>query len=292
MRRGVWIGIGAWVSIVGLALAGPAFAEVHPVEVVGAYRIPEAMRGKVKPRDEAIRQALWEGVSQVALDLIGEEGEGDADAASATAGPGAAGNADSGTTPNAAPVTDATTRFRKIFGREILPYTQSFRILEDRGERPVLFADEPGVRSEYLVVVEVIVDVDRVTAELARAGLIARPTSVAASQAVTVELLGIDRYAGLARIVEALGKQPGVTRVETLEFAPARQVLRVSGSFGPEELSARLRRLESAELLLDPVEVDREGRRLRVRAQWIAAAPTLEKTPVSGNPGAPAAIRR
>ncbi len=266
-----------------------ARAEPQRVEVVGAYPIRESMRSKVNPRDEAIQKALWEGVSRVALELIGEEGgEEEAEATDATGAVPAAGAAE----------PDATARFRKVFGRQILPYTRSFRIVEDRGERPVLFADEPGVRSEYLVVVEVLVDVDRVTSELARAGLVARPSGPAVTQSVTLELVGLDRYAGLVRVLETLRRELGVTRVETLEFAPDRQLLRIDGPYGPDEIAARLGRLESAELILEAVEVDREGRHLRVLAQWLPPAPieppdpTDPSDPTEVDPRAPASIRR
>lgn len=265
-----------------LALVIPhaaAWAEPQRVEVVGAYPIREAMRSKVNPRDEAIQKALWEGVSRVALELIGEEGEAeDAEVSGATGA--------STETP------DATSRFRKIFGPKILPYTRSFRIVEDRGERPVLFADEPGVRSEYLVVVEVLVDVDRVTTELARAGLVARPGGSATSRSVTLELVGLDRYAGLQAVLETLRRDLGATRVETLEFAPTRQLLRIDGPFGADEIAARLGRLESAALILEPVEVDREAGHLRVLAQWFPPVPVEEADPAVADPRAPASIPR
>jgi len=291
----------------GFAFAGamPASGEAHRVEVVGTYPIRESMRAKVNPRDEAIQKALWEGVSRVALELIGEEGgvdgEGDAGEDELEAGiepplesraPGGSA-ARGGTEEAGAEAPDATARFRKIFGRQILPYTRSFRIVEDRGERPVLFADEPGVRSEYLVVVEVIVDVDRVTAELARAGLIETSgVGATANQSITLELIGLERYAGLARVLDALRREAGVVRVETLEFAPSRQLVRVEGPLGPEALAARLRRVESAELVLEPVVVDREGRRLRVMAQWFPPIPVDEADPGVPAPAASAPIPR
>lgn len=276
------------VAALGLAPTAWAAAEPHRVEVVGAYPIREALRGKLNPREEAIQKALWEGVSRVALELLGEEVDPEESEASPATAPDerAGGNGTAGVSP-----ADSTDRFRKIFGKEILPYTRSFRIIEDRGERPVLFADEPGVRSEYLVVVEVLVDVERVTAELARAGLVEGQGATVTSQAVTLELIGLESHAGLRRVIEAL-RQLAVTRIETLEFSPARQLLRVEAPFGAEELGARLDRLESSELILDPVEIDREGRRLRVLAQWFPPAPLDEEVPAATGVVPPAALRR
>ena len=282
-------------GFVGLLLVvahSVARAEPQRVEVVGAYPIREALRSKVNPRDEAIQKALWEGVSRVALELIGEEGEAEEAEVSKPAGTVRAAGPPIQETKLAQEPPDATARFRKIFGPKILPYTRSFRIVEDRGERPVLFADEPGVRSEYLVVVEVLVDVDRVTSELARAGLVGRPGGTAASHSVTLELVGLERYAGLRVVLETLRRELAATRIETLEFAPARQLLRIDGPFGPDEIAARIGRLESAELILDAVEVDREAGHLRVMAQWFPPAPVEPADPTSADPGAPASIPR
>jgi hypothetical protein len=251
-----------------LWLAPHASAEPQRVEVVGTYPIREGTRSKVKPRDEAIQKALWEGVTRVALEMIGEEGPADELDPSAIGATAATGS------DRAQP--DPTDRFRKIFGGQILPYTRSFRIVEDRGERPVLFADEPGVRSEYLVVVEVIVDADRVRGELARSGLVAAAPGAGTRQTVILELVGLDRYAGFRLALDTLRRQLSAARIDTLEYSPTRQLLQLEVPYGPEEVAARLERLDSAELILEPVEIDREGRRMRVLSQWLAPAPADE----------------
>ncbi len=283
-----WLG-GLLIALLGaLVLLAPAGRAGEPqrVEVVGVHPIRDGERGRGNPRDEAIQRALWEGVSQVALELIGEAPEAASDAGEAAALPGAA-------PAKTEKAPDPTARFRKILGRQVLPYTRSFRIVEDRGERPVLFADEPGVRSEYLVVVEVLVDVDRLEAELARAGLVEQPVLPGGTgESVTIELVGLEQYAGLRRVIETLRRELGATRIETLEFSPARQLLRVESRFGPDEVAARLGRADAADLILDPVEVDREGRRLRVLTQWFPPAPPDESTPeATGLPTPPAARR-
>ncbi|MBY0401850.1 hypothetical protein K2X89_16275 [Myxococcota bacterium] len=302
-------------SVLAASLLAPALrAEPHRVEVVGTYPIREALRGKVNPRDEAIQKALWEGVSRVALELIGEEGTPVEDeSADATPMGGRAGAAAERTGQTGAgkgvvdPASDPgvvkpdpSERFRKVFGRQILPYTRSFRIVEDRGERPVLFAEEPGVRSEYLVVVEVIVDVDRVRGELARAGLIEVSPVPRVRQTVLIELVGLERYAGLRLALDTLRRALSASRIETLEFAPRRQLLELEGPFGPDEIAARLGRLDSAELILDPVEVDPAGHRLRVLAQYFEPVtdPAPEglpsnagRSPVTASPDAAQPIR-
>jgi len=276
-KRTTW----AWIGRVSIALAlgcllgtDAVAGEPHRVEVVGIYPIRDAQRGQLNPRDEAIQQALWEGVSRVALELIGDgpgksrsEIDGDEvkrSGAATTSGP---------TSAPDAPV-DASKRFRGVLGREILPYTRSFRILEDRGERPVVFADAPGVRSEYLVVVEVLVDVARLKSELSRAGLLAPSGTNPSRQRITIELIGLERHAGLRRALETLRTEIGATRIETLEFSRARQLLSVETAIGPDEIAARLGALEGPDLILDPIEVDGDARRVRVLAQWFAPLPS------------------
>lgn len=273
--------VGLWLAVVvGMLLAaGAAAAEPHRIEVVGIYRIRDAVRGKLNPRDEAIQQALWEGVSRVALELIGDE-DASAGAFEEEQGPGAGANAaDEG--GSGAPEGDASARFREVLGREILPYTRSFRILEDRGERPVLFADEPGVRSEYLVVVEVLVDVARLRAELSRAGMLEPSGAELARQRITIELIGLEQHAGLRRVLETLRSEIGASRIETLEFSPARQLLSVETPLGPQEVVSRLAAVDAPDLILDPAPVEMGERRLRILAQWIPSLPA--EAPVAPN---------
>ncbi|MFO0687419.1 MAG: hypothetical protein U0900_01790 [Myxococcota bacterium] len=294
----------ALVALAGLLFAPALGAEPHRVEVVGTYPIREALRGKVNPRDEAIQKALWEAVSRVSLELMGEEGgapdeldptaagaptTGPAPDPAARAGAGAAGRP---ATAGGAVQPDPTERFRKIFGRDVLPYTRSFRIVEDRGERPVLFAEDPGVRREYLVVVEVLVDLDRVKGELARAGLLEPEPGPGVGRTVTLELLGLDRYAALQRLLETLRRSLSARRIETLEFGPGRQLVRIESPFGPEEMASRLGQLDTAELILDPVEVDPAGGRIRVMAQFFEPVPAGEEGgSVTASPDAAGPIR-
>jgi hypothetical protein len=91
------------------------------------------------------------------------------------------------------------------------------------------------------------------------------PGQVVRGEPVLIELLGIARYAAFEQILMALRSQLGATRIETLGFARERQLLSVEGPFGPDELSAGLMRLDTGDLHLEPLGIDRVGRRLRVR---------------------------
>lgn len=233
-----------------LSLVSQAWAEVQRVEAVGRYGIKKSSRSRVIPRDEAIERALWEGVSRVAFEVIGEGDQGIGE-----------GN-------------DANSALRSALGNDIVPYTRSFRILEDKGEKPVLFQDEEGVRIEYIVVVEVIVDVDRVTQSLEAQGLIAASSSAEGPRSsVAIEFEGLSRYSAFDSVLKALREDIGATRVRTLEFARNRQLVEVEGPFGPAALSRRLSGLSRDRLVLEPVEIDTAGQRIRVVGRWRASDP-------------------
>jgi hypothetical protein len=271
--------IGSIAALLGatavLLASGPGRAELQRVEAVGIYGIRDAMRSRVIPRDEAIAKARWEGVSRVALELIGESGLGEVPGAAETT-PGGPGGEDAVVAAidvlrageSDVPSDDEMTVLRAALGKDVLPYMRSYRILDDRGEVPVLFNDAPDVSVEYVVVVEVIVDVDRVTSALQNAGLIAVMNSQGGGESVVVELIGLARYEALEVVLGALRTQFGATRIRTIEFSRERQILSVEGPYGPDALSAKLSALKDSRLVLEPIGVDSEGRRIRLRGRW------------------------
>jgi len=234
VAMGVGIAAGLW--------SGIAIASVQRVEAVGSYGISEKTRLRVTPRDEAVQRAIWEGVSRVAMEEISEF-----ESASST--------------------EEDAEILRKALGRDMLPYTRSFRILKDKGESPVLFEEDPDITTEYVVVVEVVVDVDRVRAALERAGLITESGVQAIDAPILVELIGIARFDTFQSIREALVADLGAIRVETLGFASQRQLLSVVGPFGPEELSVAIERLGGEEWSLETIGIDEFGRRIRVEGR-------------------------
>ena len=283
----------ASAAAIGLAVAafwifpGVARAELQRVEAVGIYGIRDGARSRVIPRDEAIAKARWEGVSRVALELIGESApseEEERTGVDATPFPpetrGVSG--DSG-----GPSRDQLAALRAALGRDVLPYMRSYRILDDRGEVPVLFNEEPGVTMEYVVVVEVLVDVDRVSGALAKAGLIVLANVEETRQAVVVEVVGLARYEALEVLLAILRERMGATRIHLLEFSRERQILSVEGPLGPDALSASLARYDDPRLVLEARGVDTEGRRIRLLGRWFPAsddspdAAALESAPES-----------
>lgn len=274
-----------------MILLAPQFAqaELQRVEAMGNYGIRDSMRTRVIARDEAIAMARWEGVSRVALELIGEaapselasDGQGLPMANgrrtaervlppidSLKPPPSSGAESEDG---SEGPSEDQAAALREALGEDVLPYMRSYRILDDRGEVPVFIKDDPDVTLEYVVVVEVLVDVDRVMVALEAAGLIAGGNSAEAGEAIAVELLGLSRFEALEVLLVALRDQFGATRVQTVEFSHERQVLLVEGPFGPGALSAKLARLESPQLFLEPIGVDSIGRRIRLMGRWFPA---------------------
>lgn len=259
---------GLTVVVAILLVSTTGRAELQRVEAVGIYGIRDAMRSRVIPRDEAIAKARWEGVSRVALELIGESAPSDEDEfAGSDAGPDPR-DAQPMPSDSAEPSADEVAALRRALGQEVLPYMRSYRILDDRGEVPVLFNDEPEVAMEYVVVVEVIVDVDRVSRALVKAGLIVLADVAETREAVRVELIGLARYEALEVFMDLLREELGATRIRLLEFSRERQILVVEGPLGPDALSARLARSKDPRLLLEPSGVDSAGRRIRLIGRW------------------------
>ena len=275
-------GLALVVAILIGLLAGSVAAELRRVEAVGAYGIRDSARSRVIPRDEAIARARWEGVSRVARELIGESGTGfsgapDGSPGANHSGPGIPGAnpGDGSGSPGAGqqPALGEMSRgeivaLKSALGKDMLPYTRSYRILDDQGEQPVLFDDAPGVTSEYIVVVEVIVDVDRVNDALEQAGLVAADLSPRSEESVTLELVGLSRYEALEEVLSILREELGATRVQTLEFARERQILSVEGPFDAKRLSARLGKVRNPRLVLEPIGLDSESSRVRMLGRW------------------------
>jgi len=134
-----------------------------------------------------------------------------------------------------------TRRISKALGREMVAYTKSFRIVEDQGERQALFSDDPDVLTEYVVLLEVQVEVERVRARLEEAGAL-RPQAASLLTGIRLEVYGLSHYGGYSALLELLSSDAvGAAAVSPLDFARGRVVLQVEGEWGPEQLMERLR---------------------------------------------------
>lgn len=233
--RGLGLGFVLWIGLI--SWASNVQAQVESVETIGVYRIRDASRTTVIARDAAVENGIWAGVSGVATRLMGRASDAPED----------------------------LEVVRKALGADVLPYTRSFRIVEDKGEAPARFSTMPDVSAEYIVVVEAIVDVDRVKSALESKGLLdsGGGLSLERGEPILVELVGVARYPAYEAIREALRAKLGATRVDSLGFARDRQLLSVEGPFGPAGVYASLSNLEMDGIRLRPVGVDEAGRRVR-----------------------------
>jgi hypothetical protein len=129
---------------------------------------------------------------------------------------------------------------REALGREMVSYTKSYRIVEDQGERPALFTDEPDVATEYVVLLEVQVETDRVRARLEEAGLL-RPQVVSELTGIRIEILGLTHYRGYQALLDVL-RSDAVSAEDVLprHFSPGRVVVQVEGEWEPDQLLERL----------------------------------------------------
>jgi hypothetical protein len=168
----------AWLAVAALLFAaGGASAEVRNLEAVGAAPVRRGEQATVSTRDAAVQAALREAVRRVARELlmdglVPEDGE-------------------------EAPLDD-------VLGERMLPYTTRYRILDDQGERPAMFGEDPEITREYVVIVEVSVEAERVQQRLVEAGLLSSEQSTAEATRLRVEVRGLHEYPAYQAMRELL----------------------------------------------------------------------------------------
>jgi hypothetical protein len=226
---------------VALALAAAtAGAEVRPVEAVGAVPLDPDKPTQQPPRDAALDRALDEAVWRVAVEEL--------------------------------PDFDADRQeeaLRTALGTDPLEFATRYRILEDRGERPALFTEDPTVTAEYVVLAEVHVDADRVRERLRQARLLVTPSGDRPRWPVRVEIVELQSYASYVA-VRTLLEEMGLRAPVPVEMERGRAVLRVEADRPPAQLLADLVRAAPANLSLVPVGSDAES--LQVRARFLGMA--------------------
>lgn len=231
----------ALAGLLGLSPAGESQAEVRRVEAVGVVPLKQGQRGSVDALDQAIQAALLEAVSRVARDFLMEADPGE----------------------------EEELDLEQVLGKRMVPYTTRFRILADQGERPAMFAEQPGVTSEYVVEVEVFVDADRVEQRLVEAGLLQVDPGEGLVSHVELELRDLSGYGAYEAVrsllVERLGARQALPR--SFEAGTALLDVQLEGSTADAtSLAEKLVELSTPELTLRPIEVDRE--RVAVSVVW------------------------
>jgi hypothetical protein len=234
-----------------LLLAAAAGAEVRQMEAVGAVPLAPKARHASPPRDVAVRMALNEAVRRVALDLV----------------------------PDMEP-EEAAEFLPEVLGDEPLDYTTRFRIIEDRGERPALFVDDPEVGFEYVVVVEAHIDADRVEKRLVDAGLLVAGIEDAPHRDLRLVVEDLGSFAAYAVLRETLVEGVGVKSALPVEMERGRAVLVVNAVGGPRQLLEDLLRAAPPELLVTPIGAREDELTVRI---------ALEGLPAGAGPDAPRA---
>jgi len=228
----------AALSLALVMAAGAAGgAEERIVEGVGAVAVSGGSKAQSgAARDAALRAAIGEAVRQVALELL----------------------------PHLDPAAIGPSVERAL-GTDPRAYANRFRIVEDRGEGPAMLVDEPGVETEYVMIVQAQVDVERVRQSLERAGLFVPPAREASPrERLRVVIEALESYAGY-EAVRTLLDDLGARGAVPVELERGRAVLEVESRIPPRELLDALVRSAPPELRIEPVASDAASLTLRAR---------------------------
>jgi len=241
--------------VVLLALSGffhaplAAARDVVRVESVGVAAVRS---DSASPRDAAVRKALLDAVRQIAEGLLAtgaEDGFGE--------GPGDAEDLESG-------ALEESSELQRILGNEPLEYATRFQVVEDRGEGPVLFGSDLDTETEYVVIVSVFVDRDRVRERLTRAGMALTPAGQEPQIRSRLILENLGEYWVYAEIRRVLLEELKMRSAIPRAFAPGRGILELNAAQSPSEFLASLQRSVSDRMDLIPLSVEADEMRLRV----------------------------
>ena len=181
--------------------------------------------------------------------------------------------------------TKIAPELARVLGEDPMDYATRYRILDDRGLRPALFAKETGAEKEYVVVVEVQVDADRVGDRLRSAGWLASPNSGGGSTPLALVLEGVHDYRAYESVRKLLVERLGARSARPVEFPPGQAVLSVEGAPAAETLAASLQAAAPPELRVVPLESGPDEVRVQLDYTPPAApvapaapAPTAEET--------------
>jgi hypothetical protein len=227
----VQLAAGAAAGWLSLGAAVAASAELRSVEAVGAAPVT---REGAPPRDAALRRALQEAVRQVALEMLPDLDEAEADAV-----------------------------LEPALG-DPFAYATRYRIVDDRGERPALFIEDPEVDTEYVLVVRAQVDVERVRERLERRGLLGEPSGDRDRHRLRVVIQDIDSYASYMA-VRTLLDDLRVRSAVPVEMEQGTAVLEVESDRSAAQLLKALMRAAPPELRIQPLGADAETLTLRAR---------------------------
>jgi hypothetical protein len=237
--------------VAGLA-AAQASAQVRQMETVGAYPLTQDAQRSGSARDTAVKLALDEAVIQVAMDLV-----------------------------TGLKRDEAADFLPDVLGDDPLDYISRFRIIEDRGERPTQYSQDPKVEFEYVVLVESHLDSARIKRRLEKAGLLMASARGPARQLLVV-IDGNDDFDAYEVLRRALVDRLRVKSAVPVEMERGRIVLAVETSRSSRQLLENLLRNAPPELLVTPVDAQAGLLKLRIELQ---ALPEGDGESLPGAPG-------
>jgi hypothetical protein len=247
------------------SLAAGARAEIRRLEAVGTVPVQPGIQ-KSALRDAARDAGLAEAVRRVARDQLDPARSAELLARAPAPAAGAKRAGDSEARLDA--VLD------EALGTRALDYLSRFRILEDRGPRAALFSDAAGAESEYVVIVEALVDSDRVRARLERRGLPLIAEVPVEARRLTLELVDLDDYRTFADLERVLAERLQLAAVTPVEMQRGRAVLEVPSRRDAAGLALQLRELAEPGLAIEVVRAEADRLVLRVRRSAAAQAPS------------------
>jgi len=223
-----------WLALLTLLVASPASAEVRRLEVVGVVPAGADAPPGVPVRQAALGAALSQGVERVARELL-----------------------------SGAAAADPDLDLGQVLGGSPREFTLGYRVLEDRGERRALLLADPEISTEYVLLLEVFVDVSRLKSTLEAAGLLLQEPGAGTRQELRVVVEPLPSYRAYLALRERLRKVAGAGSVIPALFESGRVELRVDAELAPAELMDRLVMPPPEGLRLEPVSAD--GRSLWLR---------------------------
>ena len=193
------------------------------MEAVGAFPIDSKRAPKTAPRDAAVRAAVRDAVRRIARALLPPEFVVPIVAEESEAAEGDELNAASDEGLDAAADEAALEAWLdQVLGDDPFEFATRFRILEDRGVRRALLSGAPDAEKEYVVVVEVYVDVGRVLERLRSGGALFAPAGDESLFRIRLVAEGIDSFAAYDALRRTLAATPGVRAVLPVELQRGR----------------------------------------------------------------------
>ena len=151
---------------------------------------------------------------------------------------------------------DPDLDLRRLLGGKPREFTVGYKVLEDRGERRALLLADPEISTEYVLLVEVFVDVTRIESSLDAAGLLDPAPVQGAGREIWVVVEDLPSYRAYLALRRHLMEQRGVTSVTPAIFESGRVELRVDAQLAPPELTERLLTPPPKGLRVEPVFAD------------------------------------